>query len=137
MSAKLLVMVALCCGLMMQACTDDKRTPEEKALDEAKECAVNSYQELIEGDYEAFLNQRADFETMTDDYREQLTTAYKQFMHEQQKEHGGIQSVKVTNARIDSSLNKIMVFLMLNYADSLQEEIVIPMVEHNGSWKLK
>jgi len=31
----------------------------------------------------------------------------------------------------------MQVFLMLNYADSLHEEIVVPMVMRNGEWKMK
>jgi hypothetical protein len=58
-------------------------------------------------------------------------------MAQQQAAHGGISSVMATNVQMDSTQNVMQVFLMLNYADSLHEEIVVPMVMRNGEWKMK
>jgi len=74
---------------------------------------------------------------LPDDYREQLLTGYKQFMAQQQKTHQSIRSVQTTNARMDSTLQLMQVFLLLEYGDSTQEEIVVPMVEHDGRWRMK
>lgn len=109
------------------------RTPEEQA----SEAALANYEQLLAGHYEQFLDGRAGTDCLPDSYREQLLTAYKQFMAGQRQEHGGLKGISVRNAEMDSTLNVMQVFLILSYADSLQEEIVVPMVTENGEWKMK
>jgi hypothetical protein len=49
----------------------------------------------------------------------------------------GVTSFTASRATMDSTLQLMQVFLLVNYADSMQEEIVVPMVERNGKWKMK
>ena len=112
-------------------------TPEEKAMEEAKESAEKSYQALLDGRYEDFLDGRAHVDSIPKAYRDQLIVSYKQYILKQREVHGDINSIQVSNAKIDSTQNLIQVFLILNYADSLQEEIVVPMIAQNGKWKMK
>ena len=112
-------------------------SPEERAMKAASEAAEKSYERLLTGRYDEFLQGRAGADSLPDDYREQLIMAYKQYMNTQQESHGGISSFKVSNAKIDSTLNLIQVFLMLSYGDQTQEEIVVPMIERDGVWKMK
>ena len=58
-------------------------------------------------------------------------------MAQQDKEHHGILSVRAVNAKADTSLHVVNVFLMLCFGDSTNEEIVVPMVDVNGSWWMK
>lgn len=121
------------CLLAISVQCSKARTAEEQA----SEAALESYEQLLAGHYEQFLKGRAGIDSLPDSYREQLMTAYKQFMIGQKQEHGGLKSVSVKNAVMDSTLNVMQVFLILNYTDSLQEEIVVPMVSDNGEWKMK
>ena len=99
--------------------------------------AVDCYEALLDGDYVTFLEGRAGMDSIPDSFREQLLVSYKQFMHLQQEAHQGIKSIEPMRALPDSSLNLIQVFLLVSYADSTHEEIVVPMVEHDGEWKMK
>ena len=108
-------------------------TPEELAARAAK----TYYDHLLAGHYERFLDGRAGVDSLPADYREQLLTSCQQFMAQQAKVHQGISDVRISNARIDTLTDYVSVFLLLSYADSLQEEIVVPMVEHNGRWYMK
>jgi hypothetical protein len=58
-------------------------------------------------------------------------------MVQQQADHGGIVAAEYSRAAIDSTLGVVQVFLLLNYADSTREEIVVPMVEQESVWKMK
>ena len=116
---------------MLFACS--KGTPEEQAM----KAAVDCYEALLDGDYVTFLEGRAGMDSIPDSFREQLLVSYKQFMHLQQEAHQGIKSIEPMRALPDSSLNLIQVFLLVSYADSTHEEIVVPMVEHDGEWKMK
>src|SRR5574344_2750078 len=56
---------------------------------------------------------------------------------EQKKQHQGINGVKIVTAKTDSVTNVTNVFLTLCFGDSVNEEIVVPMIEKNGVWKMK
>jgi hypothetical protein len=45
--------------------------------------------------------------------------------------------VRVSNAVTDTVRQFTNVFLVLCFGGSTNEEIVVPMVERNGSWKMK
>ena len=110
-----------------------KPTAEERAAQAAK----TYYDYLVAGRYEQFLDGRVGADSLPDGYREQLLTSCRQFMAQQTKAHQGISNVCISNARTDSLADYVSVFLLLCYADSLQEEIVVPMVEHDGRWCMK
>lgn len=127
--------VALLLLWVLIACSSGK-SAEEQAMDAAKEAAAQCYNHLLAGEYEQFLDAREGADSLPADYRRQLIASYKQYVAMQQ-EHEGIASFEVSNARIDSTSQLIQVFLVLHYGDSSQEEIVVPMVEHNGEWRMK
>lgn len=108
-------------------------TPEELA----SLAAEGYYRHLLAGEYEQFLQGRVGCDSLPEDYREQLLVGYKQFMAQQQTAHQGIRSVQVSNAVNDTTQQLMQVMLLLEYGDSTQEEIVVPMVEHEGSWRMK
>ena len=126
----LLVVIALA------ACGADAPSAGERASQAAKAY----YDELLAGHYDQFLDARAGIEGIPAGYREQLLAGLRQFMAQQQDAHQGIQSVEVsttTQPCLDSTLNVMQVFLMLSYGDSTHEEIVVPMIEQNGEWKMR
>lgn len=108
-------------------------TPEELA----SLAAEGYYRHLTAGEYELFLQGKAGADSLPESYREQLLAGYKQFMAQQQTDHQGIRGLRTTNAVMDSALQLMQVFLLLEYGDSTQEEIVVPMVEHNGRWRMR
>jgi len=126
------LLTTICVLLLCAACS--KPTPEQQAINTVME----SYEALLQGDYETFLNNRAGMNSIPDSYREQLLVSYKQFILQQQQAHQGIVSFQPTRALMDSTLDVIQVFLTVSYADSTKEEIVVPMVENDeGMWKMK
>ena len=121
-------------AVVLGLCGCTEKTPEQQAID----TVLESFEGLIEGDYEAFLNGRSGMDSIPDSYREQLLVAYKQFIHQQRKAHGDISSIVALRTQTDPVARQMLVFLMVNYADSTNEEIVVPMVEDaDGLWKMK
>ena len=109
-------------------------TPEELASLAAK----GYYDHLIHGEYEQFMEGIDQHGYMDqDDYRAQLLDCYQQFMAQQETAHRGILEVRVSNAKTDTIQKYTNVFLVLCYGDSTNEEIVVPMVERQGSWRMK
>ena len=110
-------------------------TPSREEL--ASLAAKGYYQHLIDGDYDHFLEGRVMADSLPDDYRSQLIDGYAQFLAQQQKARGGINEVRVSRAFTDSTQQYTSVLLVLCYGDSTTEEVVVPMVEHNGRWMMK
>ena len=117
--------------LLYMACANP--SPEEMASIAAK----GYYTHLVNGEYEAFLEGKEGADSLPDDYREQLLMSYRQFMAQQNQAHHGILDIRVSNAITDTALHYTNVFLVLCFGDSVNEEIVVPMVEQSGSWRMK
>ena len=117
--------------LLVVACGSASR--EELASLAAK----GYYEHLIHGEYDRFLEGRMMADSLPDDYRSQLLDGYHQFITQQKKLRGGINEVRISRAFTDSTQNYTSVLLMLCYADSTYEEVVVPMVERNGRWRMK
>jgi sulfite reductase beta subunit-like hemoprotein len=120
-----LVFLALC------ACSSP--TPEEMASLAAK----GYYEHLLKGEYEQFLEGKAGSDSLPEAYRAQLIAGYKQFVAQQNSLHNGIHDIRVVNARRDTLLNYTNVFLMFCFGDSTNEQVSVPMIEHNGSWRMR
>ena len=117
--------------IIVMACSG--ATPEEMASLAAK----GYYDHLIHGEYEQFLEGKNGADSLPDDYREQLLTSYRQFMAQQEHAHYGIREVRISRASTDTLRHLTSVFLVLCYGDSINEEIVVPMVEHDKGWRMK
>jgi len=128
---KLVYLVLLVSLAQWAACSSPTR--EELASLAAK----GYYQHLIEGDFDHFLEGRVMADSLPDDYRSQLIDGYSQFLAQQVKARGGINEVRISRAFTDSTQQYTSVLLMLCYGDSTSEEVIVPMVEHDGRWMMK
>ena len=99
--------------------------------------AKGYYEHLVQGEYKHFLAGKAGADSLPESYREQLVTGYKQFMAQQEKMHHGIHEIRIVGAKADTLLQCINVFLVLCFGDSTNEQVSVPMVEHNGAWRMK
>ena len=128
-SGFLLMAILLLCG-----CSRQGQSPEEQAGIAAKEY----YDRLLAGDIDAFLNGKADIDSMPADYRSQMYAACEQYKKELDETHGGVAAITVSNARKDSTQQMMMqAFLLLNFRDSTKEEIIVPMVQRGEVWMLR
>ena len=110
-------------------------SPEQRAA----EAALSYYQDLTNDRVEAFLEGRADVDVLPSDYCDQLLETYRKYLSEINEKHGGVREVQISPnvGRRDSTLQLTYAFLLLCFNDSTQEEVVVPMVEENGTWKMK
>jgi hypothetical protein len=120
--------------LLLCGCSRQGQSPEEQAGIAAKEY----YDRLLAGDIDAFLNGKADIDSVPADYRSQMYAACEQYKKELDETHGGVAAITVSNARKDSTQQMMMqAFLLLNFRDSTKEEIIVPMVQRGEVWKLR
>jgi hypothetical protein len=120
-------------SMLLLACSSSTR--EEQAAESAKAC----YELLAADDVIRFMEQKAGVDTLDSDYAEQLLQAVRQYQSDIRQKHGGIRAVEVSPniGSTDTTFNVTHAFLLISYADSTQEEISVPMVEHQGRWLMK
>ena len=118
--------------VIVVACSTGVSREEQAAL-----AAKGYYTHLVQGEYEQFVEGRFMADSLPADYRSQLIEGYKQFVAQQLEARKGIQEVSVSRAYTDSLAGYTNVLLMLCYGDSTTEEVVVPMVERHGAWRMK
>ena len=108
---------------------------------DASELAAQSakvyYEQLLKGDYASFVDGTYRADSIPKSYREQLIANAKMFVGQQNDEHHGIKEVRVIRATADTARHAATVFLGFVYGDSLNEQVVVPMVERGGVWYMR
>ncbi len=100
--------------------------------------AKGYYEHLIHGEYEQFYEGMDQRELSSEEsYRSQMLDNLRQFMARQEQEHRGVLEVRVSNVTTDTVQQLTNVFLVLCFGDSTNEEVVVPMVERHGAWRMK
>lgn len=136
---KILILIPLCALLTVFSCSKDK------ADDGAVRAAKEYYDSLVAGNSSCFVRGMYLPDTVPDAYREQLEDNAKMFMGRMAEEHHGVYEVRMANCVNDTltfdggktSVRTVNAFLVLCFGDSLNEEIVVPMIEHKGRWLMR
>jgi len=127
----------ICCLLLVfsVACSNAP-SPEEQAA----QAACGYYQHLANNEPIEFLEGKAGIDSLPNLHAEQLLQATRLYLSDMTNKHGGLREVRISDnvAKRDTLDRPVMyTFLILCFADSTQEEVVVPMVEQNGQWLMK
>lgn len=99
--------------------------------------AKGYYDLLLEGKYEDFVAGINQPNRLPDSYHNQLVMNTQMFVEQQNEEHKGMKRFDVLNAKADTTKRIADVYLSVHYGDSTTEQIVVPMVEVKGKWKMR
>lgn len=99
--------------------------------------AQTYYDSLLAGNVKYYVEGTFMTDSIPAGYKEELETNMKMFIGQQQAEHQGISSAKVTDVSVDTATNTANVYMTLTYGDSTSEEVLVPMVEKNNVWYLR
>ena len=124
-------------ALLLFACGSKPDSETLTSEQQAMEACRNYYEALYDGHYEKFLNGRVNADEMPERFRQAMTNNLKQHVAKTRQEHRGVERIDEKSAKRDTSLHVMMVYLLVNYGDTTKEEIVVPMVESDGDWKMK
>ena len=95
------------------------------------------YDYLLQGKYEDFVGGIDRHVPASESYERQLLDNAKLFVHQQEVLHKGLLSIDVANADVDLESHTANAFLVLSFADSTSEQVVVPMVERDGVWLMR
>ena len=127
--------ILIAVALLLAACGEKKKNVDQGKL--AAKAAKYYYEQLLKGDYEAFLNNENRTNNLPDNYRKQLLLNLKQFVAQQDSVHHGIDSITLGAAHFSAKDNTASVFLLFYYGDKTTEQVVVPMVKERGKWILR
>lgn len=127
--------ILIAVALLLAACGEKKKNVDQGKL--AAKAAKYYYEQLLKGDYEAFLNNENRTNNLPDNYRKQLLLNLKQFVAQQDSVHHGIDSITLGASHFSAKDNTASVFLLFYYGDKTTEQVVVPMVKEHGKWILR
>lgn len=130
---KLLFFIYMLVGLGFSSCKEEKPNPSYFAGIAAK----GYYDQLLKGKYEEYVAGFNQPYRIPKKYHDQLLLNAKMYVEQQQKEHHGMSHVNILSANADTAHHVADVFLQMVYGDSTKEQIVVPMVEVKGEWKMR
>lgn len=123
------ISIVLCICLGVLSCK--KEAPE----DAAAQMALTCYQHLIAEEYDAYLQAMVDYEHMPASYREELKALLAQYVRKEITERGGFSNVTVNSDTIMGT--RANVFLQLEFKDGTTEEVSVPLIYIDESWRLQ
>lgn len=123
--------IGLLCAVCA-ACSSDIKTDEQAA-----NTARLYYDYLLQGQYDDFVAGIDGYDEMPESYRRQLTDNARMFMEQQNREHGGIERLRIMRADIDTETQTAQVFLVISYQDGSNEQIMVPMVRNGSLWMMR
>lgn len=128
------LITTLCC-LVLASCGNKASdvSPDELASRAAK----LYYENLLHGKCEAYVDGFYRPDSIPESYREQLIVSAKQYVGQMKKDHQGLVSVEAVGARTDTAKHVGEAYLLLGFGDKTKEEVVVPLVLHDGCWMLR
>ncbi len=128
------LITTLCC-LVLASCGNKASnvSPDEMASRAAK----LYYENLLHGKCEAYVDGFYRPDSIPESYREQLIVSAKQYVGQMKKDHQGLVSVEAVGARTDTAKHVGEAYLLLGFGDKTKEEVVVPLVLHDGNWMLR
>ena len=137
---KLLFLILACFAFGFFSCSEERK-PDDAAARAAKEY----YDSLFAKNYAYFVRGTYLPDTIPDGYREQLEANASMFVGRMEEEHRGVSRVRILRFDNDtimsadgkSHVRVSDVFLVFSLGDSLNEEVVVPMIHHNGRWLMR
>ena len=95
--------------------------------------AERYYDYLLNEDYDSYVSGFLGADSMPQELRTQMVDLMAQYMAEQKSK--GLYDVVATSEELHDST--AYVFLEMQYADSISEQIAIPLVFHDKRWQLR
>lgn len=120
-------------GLGLSSCKEER--PDLSYF--AGIAAKGYYDLLLEGKYEEYVAGFNQPYRIPKGYHDQLLLNAQMYVEQQQDEHKGMSKVDILSAKADTARHVADVFLRIAYGDSTKEQIIVPMIEVKGEWKMR
>ena len=120
--------------LFLASCT--KTNPDTFSDESVRQAAQRYYTYFINGDAKQFVEGMADSPSFSEDYSRQMQSVIAQAAKELAKK-GGVVRVEALSDSLYTTDSTAYVFLDLVFADSIHEQVGLPMIFQNSKWRMK
>ena len=115
-------------------CSDEQK--DTFSHESAQRAAQRYYTFYTQGNAKKYVEGMAGAETFPEDYREQMQSVITQAAKELAKK-GGVVRVEALSDSLYAADSTAFVFLDLVFADSIHEQVGVPMVFEKSKWRIK
>ena len=105
--------------------------------EQAARVARESYNYLLKGKTEAFVDATYREHPIPQSYRDQLILAAEMFLEQQDSLHQGISKISVIKGELLPDSIHANAYLLFHYGNGNAEQVMVPMVKNDGKWYLK
>ena len=102
----------------------------------ASKAAERYYGYLAKGNVDAYMRGMADYDSLPEEYREQLHKLFQQYVDHEKEARKGILSAQALRDTLISD-DQAHVFLLVTYGDSTQEQVSLPLVLTDKGWRMR
>ena len=95
------------------------------------------YENLLHGRYDVFVDGFYRPDSIPSSYRSQLIDNARMYVAQMNDDHHGLARIDLILATADTARNEGRAFLLLCFADSTREEVVVPMVRIENLWMMR
>ena len=95
------------------------------------------YENLLHGRYDVFVDGFYRPDSIPSSYRSQLIGNARMYVAQMTDDHHGLARIDLIRATADTARNEGRAFLLLCFADSTREEVVVPMVRIENLWMMR
>ena len=95
------------------------------------------YENLLHGRYDVFVDGFYRPDSIPSSYRSQLIDNARMYVAQMNDDHHGLTRIDLIRATADTARNEGRAFLLLCFADSTREEVVVPMVRIENLWMMR
>lgn len=125
----------LAIAALLISCNGNK--PERDYHGEMRAAADKYYTLLMDGRYEDFVDGLYTPDSLPADYRSQLVDAVAQYRINETQRRGGLEGFQVVGDSLGPDSCSGFVTIQLLFGDKSTEEILLPLVDDQGVWKMK
>jgi hypothetical protein len=127
-------MVFLLLPFLFFACT--KADSDTFSHESAQQAAQRYYTFFIQGDAKQFVEGIADSPSFSEDYSRQMQSVVAQAAKELARK-GGVVRVEALSDSLYTTDSTAYVFLDMVFADSVHEQVGLPMIFQNRKWRMR
>ena len=127
-------MILFLLAFLFFACT--KTDSDTFSHESVRQAAERYYSFFVQGDAKQFVEGMADSPSFSEDYSRQMQSVIAQAAKELAKK-GGVVRVEALSDSLYTTDSTAYVFLDLVFADSVHEQVGLPMIFQNSKWRMR
>ena len=127
-------MILFLLAFLFFACT--KTDSDTFSHESVRQAAERYYSFFVQGDAKQFVEGMADSPSFSEDYSLQMQSVIAQAAKELARK-GGVVRVEALSDSLYTTDSTAYVFLDLVFADSIHEQVALPMIFQNSKWRMR